>query len=463
MMRGAAVRVVGQISRTPKNFQVLATLKCSTSNGAAARRRCGQTRELHFSPIRRFAHPSSRSSEQQDVAIALLSTLMDKHDTLKRIPDAYSQPEVAKELDDLSGLRKIWDQWKDLQKTAASVMRMTEEANEPDEDMRQLAIDEAHGILEDIVALRKQIRAALLPRDPLDLQSAIVELRPGVGGEESAVFTAEMARMYARFCEDLDDFEDAPNGLKVEQLSTTPIDVSANSGSRYDACKEVILSIQGQGAYGLLRSEGGVHRVQRVPVTVSVTKMQSSAIAVIVLPGGSGDGEQSNKEQDDLVDAKDVKEEVMRSRGAGGQHVNKTESAVRLTHEPTGITVSMQDSRSQHQNRSKAWQVLRARLLDRRMREDQAEKRDVRRGQVASMNRQDRIRTYNFPQDRVTDHRIPLSTNGIDSIMEGNADDGGLLYLIRAYKEHQQEATLVQLKEQAERELVQLKATVPST
>ncbi len=253
--------------------------------------------------------------------------------------------------------------------------------------------------------------------------------------------------MYQRFAENV--------GWEVEELSMTTMDVSTSANA--EAFKEAILQItdpsngtSGNGnVYDRFKWEAGVHRVQRIPTTQSLGKLQSSTIAIVVLPvAGEGEDSSALERKDDLVDPKDVKVEVMRSRGAGGQHVNKTESAIRLTHEPTGISVSMQDSRSQHQNRAKAWQILRARLLDVRLREEAAANRAMRKDQVAGMDRSDRVRTYNFPQDRVTDHRLGLSLNGIDSIMEGDFDGewvDGLARLMAELNEKDQENKIFEL------------------
>jgi peptide chain release factor 1 len=339
-------------------------------------------------------------------------------------------------------------------KSIANLLKMTSPDIEPDEEMRNLALEEAQSTLETLDVLRLQIRKELIPHDPMDDQSAILEVRPGVGGQESTLFVGEIARMYSKYCESVEDQETAKVRFQVEEMSSTPTDVTATSG---DAFKEVILSIKGKGAYGLLKNEAGVHRVQRVPATQNTGRLQTSTIAVLVLPGGGQDDSGNDIEaekMDDIVDPKDVKTEVMRSRGAGGQHVNKTESAIRLTHEPTGITVSMQDSRSQHQNRTKAWAILRARLYDRKMREDESQNRNTRRLQVSGMDRSDRIRTYNFPQDRVTDHRISLSSNGLDAILNGEPESG-LGDMIEALQEHRDHLNLQALQQQITEDLAQ--------
>lgn len=230
---------------------------------------------------------------------------------------------------------------------------------------------------------------------------------------------------------------------RTELLSISPVDISS-SGNTSEGIREAILQVHGDDAYDSLRFEAGVHRVQRIPTTQNLGKLQTSTIAILVMPV-LGEVDQA----EDVVDPKDVKGETMRSRGAGGQHVNRTESAVRLTHVPTGITVSMQESRSQHQNRTRAWEVLRARLLDRKLRAEAESNRALRRSQVASADRSERVRTYNFPQDRVTDHRVGISLSGISQIMEG--DDGGgvgLTYLIQELQDREAEQQLEGLLEE---------------
>ncbi|PWN34401.1 release factor [Meira miltonrushii] len=399
--------------------------------------------------------------EESDAVIGLLNLVVRKRDLLiEQERQGKGDVATAKAIGELDQAQKLHKEWKEIQKTAANLLSMTDPAVEPDEDLRQMAVAEAESTLQVIDELRKNIRAAIIPQEPVDNQSAIIEIRPGVGGQESCIFTAELARMYTRFCQNVElSFDGIPSGLQVEELSVTPADAHATGGT--DAYKEVLLSVKGRGAYGLLRHEAGVHRVQRVPTTIAINKLQSSTIAIVVLPSADDDKSSSSKASlDDLVDPKDVKEEVMRSRGAGGQHVNKTESAIRLTHEPTGITVSMQDSRSQHQNRTKAWEILRARLLDRKMREEQSQVRDVRKSQIASMNRMDRIRTFNYQQDRVTDHRIPVSTNGLDDILEGDTKNGGLQYLIDSLKDHYDNLMIDGLRKEIEEEIKQLASSL---
>lgn len=354
----------------------------------------------------------------------------------------------SQQIKDLDPVAKAWEAWKDKQQNLASTSQLHE--SEEDADMRELAEQEIQTLREEVASLHTDLRRKILEKEAGNIGSrgAIIELKQGVGGQESCLFLGEMLRMYTKYCEnraqeaeDTQDPEAFGSGWTTELLSATPVDVSTANGAS-DALREAILQVHGPGAFHALRFEGGVHRVQRIPTTQNLGKLQTSTIAVLVLPMQGGECDQV----DDIVDPKDVKLETMRARGAGGQHVNRTESAVRLTHLPTKITVSMQESRSQHANRAKAWEVLRARLTDRKMREDAAENRAMRRSQVASADRSERVRTYNFPQDRVTDHRVNISLSGISSFMEGDDDGGvGLTYLIQELCERAEEQHMIGL------------------
>jgi peptide chain release factor 1 len=245
--------------------------------------------------------------------------------------------------------------------------------------------------------LEQQIRVALLPKDAMDERSIVLEIRAGTGGDEASLFAGDLFRMYERFA--------ALQGWKVEVIS-------ASEGT-VGGFKEIIAEIQGRGAYAKLKFESGVHRVQRVPDTEGSGRIHTSAATVAVLP----------EVEDVDVELKDteLRIETMRSQGAGGQHVNKTESAIRITHIPTGIVVSMQDDRSQHRNRAKAMTLLRAKIYDAEKQRRDFERSTERRGQVGSGDRSERIRTYNFPQGRVTDHRINLTLYKLPQVISGES------------------------------------------
>ncbi|KAG8964280.1 hypothetical protein FRC03_001933 [Tulasnella sp. 419] len=267
-----------------------------------------------------------------------------------------------------------------------SFRQATDLLNDPDPDMQALASIERQTQSEVLTEhAYKTFPSLLVPPSPTAHMSALIEMKSGAGGDEASLFVGEVMRMYTRL--------GTTSGMKSEVLS---MNVGEGGKGSSGAVKDSIMEIKGEGAYDLFRWESGVHRVQRVPATETSGRAHTSTISVIVLP--TSEENSSESDMDIHIDEKDVKTEVMRARGAGGQHVNKTESAVRLTHIPTGITVSMQDSRSQHSNRAKAWQILRARLLDRKMAEEAQKRRDTRKNLVKSSDRSEKIRTYNFAQ-----------------------------------------------------------------
>ena len=266
-----------------------------------------------------------------------------------------------------------------------------------DPEMRQMAAAEKPGLEERRAALEAQIKVALLPKDAMDERNVILEIRAGTGGDEASLFAGDLFRMYERFA--------AKQGWKVEL-------VSANEGSM-GGYKEIIAEIRGRGAFAKLKFESGVHRVQRVPDTEAQGRIHTSTATVAVLP--------EVEDVDVVINEADLRIDTLRAGGAGGQHVNKTESAVRVTHIPTGIEVKMQEDRSQHRNRAKAMAVLRARLYDHQRQKQDAARAAERRGQVGSGDRSERIRTYNFPQGRVSDHRINLTLYKLPQIVEGEA------------------------------------------
>ena len=264
-----------------------------------------------------------------------------------------------------------------------------------DAEMRELAAADLPDAKERLTAAELALRLALLPKDAADERSAILEIRAGTGGEEAALFGGDLFKMYQRYA--------AVQGWKFEVLSESETDLGG--------LKEVSVAVEGQGVFAKLKFESGVHRVQRVPVTEGGGRIHTSAATVAVLPEA--------EEVDIKIDDKELRIDVLRASGAGGQHVNRTESAVRITHLPTGIVVFQQDERSQHRNKARAMKILRARLFDQeRARVDQERSAD-RKEQIGSGDRSERIRTYNFPQNRVTDHRIELTLYALDEVLAG--------------------------------------------
>jgi peptide chain release factor 1 len=278
--------------------------------------------------------------------------------------------------------------------------------------MRVLAADELPLAREKLAEAERALRLSLLPRDAADEKGAILEIRAGTGGDEAALFAGDLFRMYQKYA--------ALHGWKMELLSA-----SEGTAGGY---KEIIAQVQGRGVFARLKFESGTHRVQRVPATETQGRIHTSAATVAVLPEA--------EEVDLAIDEGDLRIDTMRAQGAGGQHVNKTESAIRITHIPTGLVVMMQEERSQHRNKAKAMDVLRSRLFDLQRNRLDAERAADRKAQVGSGDRSERIRTYNFPQGRVSDHRINLTLYKIEKVMEGEALDEILDSLIADHQAH---------------------------
>ena len=272
-------------------------------------------------------------------------------------------------------------------------------SQEPDPELVELALADAERLTPEISRLETDLQAVLIPPDPLDNRDTIVEIRAGTGGDEAALFAADLLRMYQRYAES--------KGWSIETVSL--------SEGKVGGVKDAVFKVQGDSAYGRLRYESGVHRVQRVPATEAQGRIHTSAATVAILPEA--------EEVDVSIDESDLKIDVFRSSGPGGQSVNTTDSAVRITHLPTGIVVQCQDQKSQLQNKIKAMDVLRARLLDRIVAEKEAERARERRSMVGTGDRSAKIRTYNFPQNRVTDHRINFTTHRLEEVLQGDLDE----------------------------------------
>ncbi len=286
-----------------------------------------------------------------------------------------------------------------LQKLQDELAQARELATAPDPELAEMAAADLARLPAEIAPLEAELHDLLLPRDPLDDRDAIVEIRAGTGGDEAALFAADLLRMYQRF-------------IQRRNLTLEPITVSDGTSG---GIKEAIFAVRGGDAFGLLRREAGVHRVQRVPATENQGRIHTSAATVAVLPEA--------EEVDVTIHPNDLRIDVFRSSGPGGQSVNTTDSAVRITHLPTGLVVSQQDQKSQLQNKLKAMEVLRARLLDRRIAEQEAARSRERRSMVGTGDRSAKIRTYNYPQSRVTDHRINLSVHNLAEVLDGRLDE----------------------------------------
>lgn len=316
-------------------------------------------------------------------------------------PDAMSDmkaySKLSKEYKDLEKIVKHFDEYQNVSANINSTKEMLK--TEKDEDFREMAKAELDELETRKEELEEELKVMLIPKDPDDHKDVIMEIRAGAGGDEAAIFAGDLYRMYERFI-------DTKNWTK-ELISLN----EASSGG----FKEIVFSVSGEDVYGTLKFESGVHRVQRVPVTESQGRVHTSAASVAVLP--------EVEDVDVELDMKDVKKDTYRASGAGGQHVNKTESAVRLTHIPTGIVVECQDGRSQHKNYDKALAVLRSRLYEQELKKQQDEIAGARKSLVGSADRSDKIRTYNYPQGRVTDHRIGYSVHNLPTVMDGDLDD----------------------------------------
>ncbi|MDI3270403.1 MAG: peptide chain release factor 1 [Bacillota bacterium] len=329
-------------------------------------------------------------------------------------PATLSDPEKIKELslerarlDEVVLAYRAYLQFLQEKETVAHMER---ESRDPEEE--EWLREEARNLEEQLSRIERDILRALLPRDERDEKNVILEIRAAAGGEEAALFAADLLRMYIRYGE--------RHRWKADILSSHP--------TERGGYKEVIVQIQGRGAYSRLKFESGVHRVQRVPETEAQGRIHTSTATVAVLPEAD--------EVDAAIDPEDLEIETYRSSGAGGQHVNKTESAVRILHKPTGLVVTCQDERSQHKNRERALKILRSRLYELRVREKQEKEAEERRSLIQSGDRSEKIRTYNFPQNRVTDHRINLTLYRLDAIMDGDLDEL-IDALLQAYETEQ--------------------------
>ncbi|HIQ54184.1 MAG TPA: peptide chain release factor 1 [Pseudomonas pachastrellae] len=303
----------------------------------------------------------------------------------------------SKEYAELEGTVKCYEQWRRVQDDIEEARSLLKDS---DPDLREMAEEDLQANTAQLAELEEELNRLLLPKDPNDDRNVFLEIRAGTGGDEAAIFAGDLFRMYSRYAE--------RQGWRVEVLSENP--------GEHGGYKEVIARVEGQSVYAKLKFESGAHRVQRVPETESQGRIHTSACTVAILP-------EMDEQAEIEINPADLRVDTYRASGAGGQHVNKTDSAIRLTHLPTGIVVECQDERSQHKNRARAMSLLQAKLVNQQREAQEKELSDTRRSLVGSGDRSERIRTYNFPQGRVTDHRINLTLYSLDEVIAGNLDN----------------------------------------
>lgn len=328
-------------------------------------------------------------------------------DRYERLNELLSDPDVvsdnkklaqySKEQSDIQETVEVYREYKSIKEQIADAKEMLDEKLDP--DMKEMVKEELKELEVQVPGLEERLKVLLIPKDPNDSKNVIMEIRGAAGGDEAALFANSLFRMYSKYAE--------TQGWKIEVMNANPTELGGY--------KEIVFMINGQGAYSKFKYESGAHRVQRVPETESQGRVHTSTSTVVVMP-------EAEEVELDLQD-KDIRVDIYHASGAGGQHVNKTASAVRMTHIPTGVVVAMQDERSQLKNREKAMKILRARVYDKLQQEAQSEYDAERKSAVGTGDRSERIRTYNYPQNRVTDHRIGLTIQKLDQIIEGKLDE----------------------------------------
>ena len=352
-----------------------------------------------------FRHQLSRHGDR----LAELDFLLTQPDVMA---DMTQFMKLSREHTEVAAVAGRWARFQQREKDLAAANELLD-----DPDMADMAREEIAAAEAELTELEAELQRMLLPKDPDDARNAFLEIRAGTGGDESALFAGDLARMYTRYAQG--------QGWRVEVMSESPAELGGY--------KEVVLRIEGEGAYGRLRFESGGHRVQRVPVTETQGRIHTSAATVAVMP-------EPDEAEAIKLNPAELRIDTFRASGAGGQHINKTDSAVRVVHLPTGIVAECQDGRSQHANKAKALQVLQARLQEKERSERAAKEAATRKGLIGSGDRSDRIRTYNFPQGRLTDHRINLTLYKVAMVMEGDLAD--VLDALQAAREAEQVAEL---------------------
>jgi len=371
-----------------------------------------------------------------------------EHDQLsKEMLDGFD-PKISKRIGELKGVTAALKEWEDTQNSISELEALLKDPA-TDQELRELAIEDLASTRSELGTLSLNLTTSLTPKHPFQDLPCLIEIRPGAGGSEAALFAGDLVKMYRAYC--------ARRNLRVSILE---YQTAEGDSSESSPLQEAILEVESAGAYGELRCEAGVHRVQRVPATETRGRTHTSAVSVLVLPSLPTNGSEGlsiaeidveDPTSDYYVNPIEVRTDVMRARGAGGQHVNTTDSAIRLTHIPTNTVVNMQDSRSQHKNREKAWQLLRSRIAQARREAREEEVVALRRNVigVAKMGRGDKIRTYNWGQQRVTDHRSGLSVYNLDDVMDGGEELDKIMDSVKVWLGDQEIAGLIADEEAA--------------
>lgn len=395
--------------------------------------------------IRTSTRWHSTTSASDSISPALLSRaqlLAKEHATLA---DKLASDYDAKAARRLGELSSTTNALREYETARASLKELQPLLQSPDKELQELAREDVQPTEERIESASDALKASLIPAHPFAHLPCLVEIRPGAGGDEAALFAGDLLRMYELFC--------ANNGLRATLIKLETADYMTGGGGSGNKShvQEAVLEVETPGAYGILRCEAGVHRVQRVPATETKGRTHTSAASVLVLPSLSSEGSQDlgeasfdDPQSDYYIDVKDVRTDIMRASGAGGQHVNKTESAVRLTHIPTNTVVFIQESRSQVRNREKAWQLLRSKIAQMRREEREEEVIRMRRGAGAGkVGRENKVRTYNWGQQRVSDHRSGLDVRNLDEVMDGGLALEKVMESVRAWMADQEVLALV--------------------